>query len=171
MKTLLAAAAILLISMTGNAQTTQPDIGTNDRGELVYNGLTTFDDLEQEESFTWLTEGAATYQPNGEKILYLLEKLPLYDMVVVMGTWCEDSHNMIPKLYKVLTEVEYPMEKLKMYGVDREKHSKTGEHEKYKVTNVPVVILLKDGKEAGRITELVKKSVEADLADIIANDK
>lgn len=171
MKTILAATAILLMSFTGNAQKTTPDIGKNDRGEIVYNGFTTFDDLEQEASFTWLGEGAKAYQPDGAKVLYLSEKLPLYDMVVVMGTWCEDSHNMIPKLYKVLSEAEYPMERLKMYGVDRDKHCKTGEHETYKVTNVPVIILLKDGKEAGRITEVVNKSVEADLVHIIVNNK
>lgn len=171
MKTLLVVLASSFISMAGMAQTGRPDISTNERGEIVYNGLTTFDDLEEEESFTWLAKGAEEYRPDGTKILYLSEKLPLYDMVVVMGTWCEDSHNMIPKLYKVLSQAEYPMEKLRMYGVDRNKQCKTGEHEKYKVTNVPVIILMKDGKETGRITEMVNKSVEADLAGIIANSK
>jgi thiol-disulfide isomerase/thioredoxin len=171
MKILQAFTAILFMSFTGMAQTHIPDVSKNDRGEIVYNGFTTFDDLEQEPTFTWLGEGAKEYQPDGTQILYLSQRLPLYNMVVVMGTWCEDSHNMVPKLYKVLAEAEYPMDQLKMYGVDRDKHSKTGEHERYKVTNVPVIILLRDGKEIGRITEMVNKSVEADLVQIIAKDK
>ena len=171
MKLLLAAAAILLMSFTANAQEEKADVSTNDRGEIVYNGLTTFEDLEQEPTFTWLSEGAKAYEPDGAKIIYLLNKLPLYNIVVVMGTWCEDSHNMVPKLYRVLADTDYPMSQLTMYGVDRDKKSKTGIEKKYNVSNIPAIILLKDDKEVGRITEVVNKSVEADLAQIIANDK
>ncbi len=167
---LLLAAAILFMSFTANAQE-KADVSTNNRGEIVYNGPTTFEDLEQEPTFTWLGEGAKAYEPDGAKIIYLLNKLPLYNIVVVMGTWCEDSHNMLPKLYRVLSDTDYPMSQLTMYGVDRDKKSKTGIEKKYNVSNIPAIILLKDDKEVGRITEVVNKSVEADLAQIIANDK
>lgn len=143
------------------------DKAINDRNELVYTGQFTFTDLQREESFKWMQEGIETYQPATEAIGYLKGELSKYKLVVFMGTWCEDSHNLVPKLYKVLTEAGYPFEKLTLYGLDREKKGKGTEHEEYKVLFVPTIIVLSDGKEVGRITETVRKSVEADLSTII----
>ena len=55
-----------------------------------------------------------------------------------------------------------------MYGVDRAKTTRNGDEKKYGITLVPTIILFKDGKEVGRITETVKKSIEEDLATIIS---
>jgi len=57
-----------------------------------------------------------------------------------------------------------------MFGVDRDKQAKYVEHKIYKIKDVPTVIVFKDHLEIGRITETVKKSVEADLANIIRPD-
>ena len=77
---------------------------------------------------------------------------------------------MLPILYKILQLTAYPMSQYVMYGVDRAKTSKYVEHKLYKIENVPTVILLHGNKEVGRITESVKKSVEADLAYMIDDD-
>lgn len=143
------------------------DKAINDRNELVYTGQFTFTDLQQEESFKWMTEGTDAYQPDAEDISHLKSELNKYQLVVFMGTWCEDSHNLIPKLYKVLEASSYPAQQLTLCGLDREKKGKGTAHEEYKVLYVPTIIVLSNGKEVGRITETVRKSVEADLAAII----
>ena len=143
------------------------DKAINDRNELVFTGQFTFTDLKQEESFKWMLDGIAAYQPNAEDISYLKNELNKYQLVVFMGTWCEDSHNLIPKLYKVLEAAGYPAQQLTLYGLDREKKGKGTAHEEYKVLYVPTIIVLTDGKEVGRITEMVRKSIEADLSAII----
>ncbi len=101
-------------------------------------------------------------QPN-----YLRDHLKDYTIVIFMGTWCDDSHNIIPKLEKTLKEIDYPLSGVTMYGVDRAKTTKNGENKTYNISRVPTIILFKGGKEAGRITETVLKSVEADLAAIL----
>jgi thiol-disulfide isomerase/thioredoxin len=159
-------ALAIFVSMHTQAQSTF-DKAINDRNELVFTGQFTFTDLQQEESFKWMQEGIEAYQPGAEAIGYLKAELNKYQLVVFMGTWCEDSHNLIPKLYKVLTEVGYPLQKLTLYGLNREKKGKGTAHEEYKVLFVPTIIVLSDGKEIGRITETVRKSVEADLSTII----
>ncbi|MBW7912769.1 MAG: thioredoxin family protein [Taibaiella sp.] len=143
------------------------DKAINDRNELVFTGQFTFTDLQAEESFKWMPEGIEAYQPNAEDMSYLKSELNKYQLVVFMGTWCEDSHNLVPKLYKVLDAASYPLQTLTLYGLDREKKGKGTEHEEYKVLFVPTIIVLSDGKEVGRITETVRKSVEADLSAII----
>lgn len=148
------------------AQSFEKRLG-NTPDELIYQGKVTFADLNKESAFKWFAEGYGNYKPNAEEITFLKNELKQFDMVVLMGTWCEDSHNMIPKLYRVLRDTDFPLNKFVMYGLDRNKIGLHHEEEQYKVTSVPTVILYSAGQEAGRITELVQKSVEADLANII----
>ncbi|MCW3122335.1 MAG: thioredoxin, partial [Flavipsychrobacter sp.] len=140
-------------------------------GEQVFNGQLTFEDLDREKTFDWFKKGRDEYNPDPRTMIDLRPKLAEYSMVVFLGTWCDDSHVLVPKLERVMAMANYPVRQIAMYGTDREKTTKNGEQKKYKVTLVPTVILLKDNKEVGRITETVQKSVEADLLAIIEKDK
>jgi len=159
-------ALAIFIAMHTRAQTTGFDKTTNDRGELVYTGQFSFNQLQEEGEFGWFTKGAEDYKPDVQAMAALQEELSNYTLVVFMGTWCEDSHNLVPKLYKVLQAAEYPMQQVTLFGLDREKKGKGTAHEEYKVSFVPTIIVLSQGKEIGRITETVRKSVEADLVVI-----
>ena len=139
-------------------------------GGLIFNGVVTFDDLENESSFTWLKSGEKEYSPEEKDLKLLQFYLRQYTMVVFLGTWCDDSHNLIPKLEKVLDRIDYPKTKVSMFGVDREKTNIGGEYKRYRIANLPTIILLKENKEVGRITETVKTSIEADLSAIIQQD-
>lgn len=98
----------------------------------------------------------------------LLKKhLSEYDIVVLMGTWCEDSHNLVPKLFKTLKAADYPDTRVVMYGLDRNKEGKYIEHKAYKVERVPTIILIKNNGEVGRIVESVKKNIETDIVQLI----
>lgn len=144
------------------------DVSTDkENGMQVFKGEVTFDDLKKEPSFTWLTTGTANYKPDTASMSFLKKHLGKFDMVIIMGTWCDDSHNLVPKLYKVMQLAAYPMNKYKIYGVDRAKEAKGVEHKLYQIVNVPTIILFKDKTEVGRIVETAKKSVEADLMKII----
>lgn len=142
-----------------------------DDGTLIFNGPVAFKDLDNEKTFTWLKEGREGYRPNEEQITYLCQHLSEYTMVVFLGTWCEDSHELVPKLEKVLQSINYPADKLTMYGTDRAKKTKGGIQKNYHINLVPTIILFSNGKEAGRITESVKKDIETDLVSIIQKDQ
>ena len=133
-----------------------------ENGALVLKGPLNMEHLRTQESFRWFAQNAA-YAPNDSIVKQLKGKLSQYDMVVVMGTWCEDSQTLIPKLYTVLQQSDYPMRKLHMFGVDRTKDALNGEKAKYNIEKVPTIILFDGEKEIGRITETVQQSMEADL--------
>jgi len=139
--------------------------GNNDT-EIVYKGTLTFDDIKSVADFN-LVNAANDYKVNEAAVNSLMEPLKSYDLVVFLGTWCEDSHRTIPQLYKVLELTKYPLSKLTLFGVDREKKTIHDEEAKYDVKLVPSIIVMQDGKEIGRITEVVDKSVEQDLLKII----
>ena len=173
MKKLFAAVIVLLLlSVTTMAQTKAYDVIKDPKeGGWIFDGLITLADLNAEPTFGWMKSGSDSYTPEEKYVATLRKNLKEFTIITFLGTWCEDSHNLIPKLEKVLITCGFPPNQLTMYGIDRDKKSKTGEEKKYDIKFAPTIILLKNGKEAGRITETVQKSVEADLAAIVEGGK
>jgi len=158
----------LLMSFSVCAQSDFDRSVDNENGSIVYNGRFSFEDLFKEPTFDWLKSGEKNYTPDSAAIQFLKASLNQYKLVVFLGTWCDDSQNLIPKLYRTLKLSGYSFDNYEMYGVDRSKETKTGAHSLYKIDKVPTIILIeKDNKEAGRIVEVVKKSIESDLMTLI----
>ncbi|ASW73676.1 thioredoxin [Chryseobacterium piperi] len=100
-------------------------------------------------------------------------KIGSYNIMVFMGTWCEDSHRNFPRLMKILEEVKFPENRLTIIAVNRKKESPSGEEGLYNIHKVPTIIVEKYGNEIGRIIEMPKTGyVERDLVEILKkNDK
>lgn len=139
--------------------------GRND-SDIVYRGTVTFEDIQRVPAFHF-SKAQDKYKPNSKAIGILSNELAGYKLVVFLGTWCEDSHRMIPQLYKVLEMVHYPETNLILEALDRDKHGKDDMASRYNITLVPTIVVLKDDKEIGRITEIPDKSVEQDLAKMM----
>ncbi len=164
---LLSCIAVFLFSLQAAAQEKYTVSKDPENGAQVFKGPITFADLGSEPSFGWFGKGETAYTPDAATIGYLREKLPQYSIVTIMGTWCEDSQNLVPRLAKTLQEANFPLAQLRLYGVDRSKQTNGNEAQTYKLQLVPTIILLKDDREVGRIVETVKQSIEKDLAAII----
>lgn len=162
-------AAILFLFMQANAQPKYTRAYDDDTKELVYVGELVYYDLEKEPEFKWFVQGAYQYKADTAAVAYLRKHLKDYEMVTFLGTWCEDSKELIPKLYRVLHEAGYPTKKQHtMYALDLYKKGLYGEAEEYGIEAVPTIILYKNGEEAGRIVETtVADTIEEDLQAII----
>jgi len=158
----------IFISMKSAAQVEYDRVDDPESGTMFFKGIIDFHELSNEPAFTWFHSGVEAYSPNMEMIDRLRDQLRHYNLVVLLGTWCEDSQNLIPKLYRTLQLAEYPETQVKVIAVDRNKEGKNGEHKEYKAKLVPTIIVLKDDKEIGRITETVEESIEKDLDRIIS---
>ncbi|SHE38316.1 TlpA family protein disulfide reductase [Chryseobacterium takakiae] len=98
-------------------------------------------------------------------------KINSYNMIVFMGTWCEDSHRDFPRLMKILEDVKYPESRLTIIAVNRKKESPTGDEATYNVQKVPTIIVERYGKEIGRIIEMPTTGyIERDLVEILKKD-
>lgn len=135
-------------------------------GEIIYKGTCTFNDISALPAFHW-EENVAAYTPDEGRIALLKDKLPNYQLVVFLGTWCEDSHRLLPQLYKVLQATGYPLEQVRLEALDRDKKGKNNSEQQYEVLFVPTILVFKDGVLIGRITETVQESVEGDLAKMM----
>jgi thiol-disulfide isomerase/thioredoxin len=171
---ILALLALLTMSTIANAQNIPVRYTTSIdsiNGSVIYKGLIGFDDLQKDTTFHWYSTGIEKYSPKKRHIKKLKPALSAYTMIVVLGTWCGDSKDLVPKLHNVLVAAEYPMAKVTLYGVDRAKIVGNGADKTYNITRVPTIILFDGTKEIGRITESVEKSVEADLRAILEKYK
>ena len=153
-----------------NAQQLNQEI--TDKGDTPFLlGKINKEGLEGDNYNSWFTENYDAYKPNSEVINAITSKLKTYSITVFLGTWCGDSKQEVPKLYKVLEASNFPMEQLTVIAVSRqsEMYKQSPEHEEdgLNIHRVPTVIFFKDGKEANRIVEHPIDTFEEDILNII----
>jgi hypothetical protein len=169
MKKLLSLFALIFFTMAAQAQFYYDVSRDEQSGQTMFVGRCTFDDLADEASFDWFTMSSDKYNPEPTITEELKKTLPSCQITIFMGTWCEDTHNLLPKLYKTML-LTHCFTNYKMYGVDRSKKSKDNEQEAFKVENVPTIIVSKNGEELGRIVETSNGSIEAHLFKIVGGN-
>ena len=92
-----------------------------------------------------------------------LSDLEDISVVIMFGTWCHDSKREVPKILRILDSAGVRPEQISLIGVDTKKAEPKGREKLYNLRNTPTLILLKNGKEVGRIIERPNVSLEADL--------
>lgn len=157
---------MLATTISAMAQYNFEAIKDEQTGQTMFWGRCTFDDLTDESSFDWLRINSNNYTPDAGITEQLKKILPTCQIYIFMGTWCEDTQNLLPKLYKTML-LSRCYTNYKMYGLDRQKQSKDNEQERFKVLNVPTIIIMKDEKELGRIVETVSTNIETELLKIV----
>lgn len=153
---------VIIVNRETNTATDGPMLlGTQSKSQLKKAPYNDWYDKEYEE---YAVDAASIEQLKKAKI-------KSYNLVVVMGTWCEDSHREVPRLMKILETLEYPDSKLTIIAVNHKKEAPSGEEGVYNIQRIPTIIVKKYGKEIGRIVESPKTGwLEQDLLNIIKKD-
>lgn len=115
---------------------------------------------------TW-TEEYNDYQPDFETLDSLEGKLDSINIKIVFRSTCSDSREQLPRLFKILNELNYNVNSITLIGVNREKKGLSNEAEGLEIEFVPTIIFYKDGNEIGRIVETPAESLEKDLLKIL----
>ena len=149
-----------------SAFTTLPD----EEGAIVYQGYCSWADLLGIPEFKALNSGQEHFKDE-VSLLFLKEHLPEYKIMIFLGTWCSDSQDLLPLFYELVRKTGFPENEVVIIALDRHKRAKDHIEEQYSITNVPTFILMKDGKEAGRITEQVEVNMGQDLIALIKADQ
>jgi thiol-disulfide isomerase/thioredoxin len=140
----------------------------DDRAKIV-SGKINRSILETDTAFAWFKENRKWGEADAKAIEAIQKNASKFSLVVVIGTWCHDSNNLLPKLYRLLDKSGYPDSKVLLIAVDRNKKAYKNLQEKYSITNTPTFIVFQKGKEVGRVTEYGKTGyMEKELGEIIA---
>jgi thiol-disulfide isomerase/thioredoxin len=86
---------------------------------------------------------------------------------IVMGTWCPDSRREVPRFMRVLTVIDFPLDKVELIGVDNSKIAPVANYASLDIKRVPTFIVYKNNIEAGRIIENPVTSLEQDMVNIL----
>jgi hypothetical protein len=132
---------------------TQFEVLPDKDGGKVLKGIISRDILEKDTAFKWFIDGQKGFTPQEAAVTGLKQHADSIELLVYMGTWCEDSHFVIPRFFSLLDKSGFPRNKVTLIGVDRDKKTLSHLSEALGVTNVPTIIVMKKGKEMGRVIE------------------
>jgi thiol-disulfide isomerase/thioredoxin len=107
------------------------------------------------------------YKPDQATLDQISKKLKKIRIKVVMGTWCGDSKDWVPRFYKVLDNVGFDEKKLTLVCVDHTLKTSFSGLEKMKIKRIPTFIIYKKKREIGRIVETPGDLIEKDLLKIL----
>ena len=143
-----------------------------DRMRKSLKGIISRDVLLSDTSFRWYDQNKKGYTPNPDAVAGLKRNADSIQLLVFMGTWCEDSQNIIPKFYSLLDAAAYSADRVTLIGVDRKKKTFSHLAEAMNITNVPTIIVMKNGKEAGRVVEYGRYGLfDKELSEIVGSIK
>ena len=148
-----------LISCISSNYTLQDDEKT---GKIIVGKITW---QEWQRHAGWSDYSAADYSPSN-----ISEFRAAIDddisFLLFAGSWCGDSKSEVPKIFKLFKQADIE-NKIRLYGLDRQKEETSGVAKLYKIERVPTLVILKNNNEAGRIIEYPEESWGFDIMKII----
>ena len=79
---------------------TQYEVLVERLNEKTYKGIISKETLLNDTTFKWYAQNLKGYTPNASGVeAFKNNKDTSIQLITFMGTWCEDSHNIIPKFY------------------------------------------------------------------------
>jgi thiol-disulfide isomerase/thioredoxin len=172
MKKLIPAVAIMLVvaacsstRQAGGKYETLPDGSTK-----ILKGNISRSILQSDTAFKWFNENMRYGNADASAVEAFKNNANNFSMIVFGGTWCHDTQNLLPVFYRLVDKSGYPDSKITLIGVDREKTAPNNLHKKYNITNVPTFIVIRGGKEIGRVVEYGKYGqIDKELGEIVAS--
>lgn len=107
------------------------------------------------------------YIPDQETQIQLRQLIYDCKIIIVLGTWCSDSQQQVPRFYKLLDELQYATQFVTNICVDKNKEAGDLSLDNLNIERVPTFIFYKDDKEIGRIIETPNESLERDTYSIV----
>jgi thiol-disulfide isomerase/thioredoxin len=141
----------------------------NDRKETVLNGIITKYAIANNDVLkTWYGANQTSYKPDATVVSAMEAAKGKIQFVIFGGTWCEDTQFILPKFFKLQEQAGITDNAISFYGVDRAKKTLGNLNDAFKITNVPTIIVMKDGKEVGRVVEYGKTGKwDVELAELV----
>jgi thiol-disulfide isomerase/thioredoxin len=167
MKRICLATLVLFVLGKANAQN---EVSRDKDGIKVVRGFLTERELATDTSYaSWFAPNQKGYVPDQGALDALRKNRDSINIIAFGGTWCSDTYFILPKFFQLTDAAGFPQDRLTVVGVDHNK--KTIQHlsEVFNVTHVPTIIVMKNGRELGRVVEYGEHGMfDRELGEIIA---
>jgi thiol-disulfide isomerase/thioredoxin len=169
MKKLIVSFSFAALATTAFAQ---PEVTVESNGTKIIKGFISKNDLVSDTAFKWFAENQKSFTPNPDAVQSLTAAKDSIYILAFAGTWCDDTKTLLPKVYKTFDAAGFPVNHVTLIGVDRNKKSLNNLTETFAVTRVPTFIILKNGKEIGRVVEYGKIGMpDKEIGEIVAGKR
>lgn len=139
-------------------------------GIKILKGIINKQLLSGDTSFNWYASSQKTYTPD-TSVVSVLQKNKNVSYIIFGGTWCEDTQFILPKFFMLQQKAGISDDRITFFGVDRQKQTIGNIASAMNITNVPTIIIMKNGKEEGRVIEYGKTGKwDKELAEIVAEN-
>ncbi len=128
-------------------------ISYDDKNRKVLRGLITRADIENDTAFSWFKKNYNLGRPDASAVAAFKQHANNFHILIFGGTWCSDTQNLLPQFYRLTDAAGYADSSITLIGVDNEKTTLDNLNKTFHLINVPTFIVLKDGKEVGRVVE------------------
>lgn len=176
MKKLLSSLAIVfIVNIAVKAQNDLPvtytimEDSVHDNAKML-RGIINKNDLTGDTSFLgWYKESQRIYlHPDTSAVAAFRNNKDSIFFLIFGGTWCMDTHFILPKFYKIQESAEFPESRVTVFAVDRHMNTTGNMAKALHITNTPTIVVMKNGKEMGRVVEYGKTGYwDKELAEII----
>ncbi|HOZ95965.1 MAG TPA: thioredoxin family protein [Niabella sp.] len=128
---------------------------TTDRtGKRLLKGFVTDSILMADtQNFGWFGEQEKMYTPADAVIKSFAANKDSVSYMVFFGTWCADSHYLLPRFFKIIAQAGVDKSRITMFALDRTKKDAAHFADNFSIAHVPTIIVLRNGKETGRVVE------------------
>ncbi len=149
---------VIIFSQEMNNKITDPKLDK----EILY-GNCDRPGLEQGDFGKLFAQYYKIYKPDKTVLAQLRKKKEGIEILIVLGTWCSDSQEQVPKFFKILDRIYFSGKNVSMICVSSDKEAGAVETAPYNIQKVPTFIISRKGKEIGRIVETPATTLEKDL--------
>jgi thiol-disulfide isomerase/thioredoxin len=139
-------------------------------GQDIFIGYVNVEGLKGDLFKDAYIRGLSEYSPNDSTVQECKKLMNGVSYRIIMGTWCSDSQEEVPRFFQVLYTAEADIlnpEIMEIICVDSNKEAGDVNIKKYNIEKVPTFIIYRNGKEIGRIVERFKDRPETDLLEIL----
>lgn len=161
--------ATLFIAATSQAQS---EISRDGEGQKVIKGFLSKEALATDTAFKWFSTNQQGYTPYSATLQTLKAQKDSVQFLVFAGTWCHDTQFILPKFFALADAAGVRSNQISTVGVDVAKRSQHNLTEVFRIENVPTIIIMKNGKEAGRVVEYGKTGMfDKEIGEILRTAK
>lgn len=140
-------------------------------GKMLLKGFVTDSILKADTiNYKWFIQDGKTYVPKDEIVQAFATNKNAVQFLIFFGTWCADSHYVLPRFFKIKEAAGIANNRITMFGLDRTKKDATHFASALGIEHVPTIIIYRNGKELGRVVEYgATGKFDEELAAILKN--
>ncbi len=153
------------------AQDSNKVVQDSETGEPMLIGSCSRESFSDTSFAWWFNQEYEQYKPDSVTVREIEYNFDDAKTTIVMGTWCSDSREQVPRFFKVMDEAGFPPDHVKIICVNRERKDYSGAVDSLNIELVPTFIFYNEGKELGRIVETPKQRIEEDIYEILTGGR